>query len=707
MNRTRLAARTLRSPLFLAFVLPLFAALLAAPGGVLHAAPDNDDIADATPITSASGSLSATSVDATDEAGEPDVIGSNSVWWRWTPPSSGTAVVDTIDSGYDTTLAAFDSDLELRDSNDDTHGLQSEVSFSVTAGNDYLVRVAGYGGATGPISLSWSVTTSSTSNDDFAGRIALEGDSGTTTASSSGATDESWEDELFPGSSDGQRSLWWSWTPPLPGVVRVDTFGSGFDTTLAVVTGAPASGVDVVGSNDDAEGLQSAVTWTAAAGVEYSIRVAGYGGDTGAATLNWQSVAPCEPPDPPAAPSPEDGATDVGTSARLDWSQLQSIVDEVIYGDDDRRDVYELTDPQVIRAWRAPCALVGPGNISDRGATYRLSGATLGAEYDLCSDQLFRDQPTPAFCTGFLVAPDIVATAGHCVSTSCDSTAFVFGFEMANASTPIMDIPAEDVYFCAGVVGHEVSGGADWALIRLDRPVANRTPVEVRRDGRVPNSAPLIMMGHPSGLPGKIAAGANVRDNSPSSYFIANLDAFGGNSGSPVFHSSTLAVEGILVRGETDYTQRGGCTVVNECSDSGCRGEDATRTTEFADLLVPTGPSLEFEVWIGRCGEDLQLLAETAESFLDVDDLDADAEYGPATASHDRRTTTDPTPSPSAARAGRRASTARTRPTKPTSPTASARTPSGGAGPRRSPAPRRSTRAVAVSTRRSARTIPA
>ena len=37
-----------------------------------------------------------------------------------------------------------------------------------------------------------------------------------------------------------------------------------------------------------------------------------------------------------------------------------------------------------------------------------------------------------------------------------------------------------------------------------------------------------------------------------------------------------LELAGILVRGETDYKSNGSCTVVNTCTETGCRGEDIT-----------------------------------------------------------------------------------------------------------------------------------
>ena len=51
---------------------------------------------------------------------------------------------------------------------------------------------------------------------------------------------------------------------------------------------------------------------------------------------------------------------------------------------------------------------------------------------------------------------------------------------------------------------------------------------------RLSLDTPLVVIGHPSGLPTKIADGAWVRNNESEYYFVTNLDTFGGNSGSAV-----------------------------------------------------------------------------------------------------------------------------------------------------------------------------
>ena len=59
----------------------------------------------------------------------------------------------------------------------------------------------------------------------------------------------------------------------------------------------------------------------------------------------------------------------------------------------------------------------------------KLRTGIFGTAYGLCDDKLFRNQPIGAFCSGFLVADDIIATAGHCVEEdNVTDISFVFSF---------------------------------------------------------------------------------------------------------------------------------------------------------------------------------------------------------------------------------------------------------------------------------------
>lgn len=273
---------------------------------------------------------------------------------------------------------------------------------------------------------------------------------------------------------------------------------------------------------------------------------------------------------------------------------------KVIYGADDRQDVFLLTQQADINDAASVCALFRNTAVTDNGnGTSTLTVQNFGTTSNLCAGERFRDQPIGAFCSGFLVAPDIIATAGHCADVNDVTTIrFVFGFRMTNATTAQTTIANGEVYSGVAIVGRQlVNNGADWALVRVDRNVTGHPIARIRRTGTIPNNQAVHVIGHPVGLPMKFAGGANVRNNQPADFFVANLDTYGGNSGSPVFNSATREVEGILVRGETDFVQQGGCTVSLVCPTTGCRGEDVTRTTVFQNMvpqqLVPPVTSIK------------------------------------------------------------------------------------------------------------------
>ncbi len=263
---------------------------------------------------------------------------------------------------------------------------------------------------------------------------------------------------------------------------------------------------------------------------------------------------------------------------------------KVIYGTDNRFDLYQLPEGPNLDDADSVVALFRSGNIIDNGnGTSTLGTVNFGIYRNLCSRERFREQPSGAFCSGFLVAHDVIATAGHCVNAdNVTDVRFVFGFRMRNADAAETVINNSEIYRGASVIGRQMDGnGADWSLIRLDRSVTNHRIASIRTTGRVGDSQALHVIGHPSGLPTKFADGAEVRSNQSNAFFVANLDTYGGNSGSPVFNSSSHEVEGILVRGETDFVQQGSCNISLVCPSSGCRGEDCTRTTEFAHLIDP------------------------------------------------------------------------------------------------------------------------
>lgn len=273
---------------------------------------------------------------------------------------------------------------------------------------------------------------------------------------------------------------------------------------------------------------------------------------------------------------------------------------KVIYGVDNRKDYYQIDDQSESKIKQQCNSVVSLFNNDDlvispdgEGQVVSLGTSKFGDAYGLCREEIFFNQPVGAFCSGFLVADDLVATAGHCVNEDdVTNVSFVFGYRMNSENQAQTKISSSEVYRGKEIVGRQLTDdGTDWAVVRLDRPVTDHKPFKIRREGKVNDQQRVYVIGHPCGLPLKYAAGSRVRNNQEEAYFVANLDTYGGNSGSGVFHvgedndPEDGMVEGILVRGETDFDDINGCKRSNVCPDDKCRGEECTRTTEFAHLV--------------------------------------------------------------------------------------------------------------------------
>ncbi|MBU0498703.1 MAG: serine protease [Gammaproteobacteria bacterium] len=283
---------------------------------------------------------------------------------------------------------------------------------------------------------------------------------------------------------------------------------------------------------------------------------------------------------------------------------------EVIYGEDDRHEVYDVEDAYR-QAAASTVALINTALLKQKGKFLKLPASPTGVDRQWCSSERFYEQPSPAFCSGFLVAKDLIVTAGHCVEgepgQSCDEIAFVFGFDMESAQSPRLDIPAEDIVQCKQIVGKQLDPDSkmDFALLRID-PVEGRKPLKLRRDGAIGDGESVTVIGHPSGLPTKVTKAGKVRGNQNPVFFTTDLDTYGGNSGSAVFNTESIlagdpVVEGILVRGALDFVQgkrkwdkAAGCLVSNRCGDIGgaaCRGEEVTRIGAISQQISELGGS--------------------------------------------------------------------------------------------------------------------
>lgn len=174
----------------------------------------------------------------------------------------------------------------------------------------------------------------------------------------------------------------------------------------------------------------------------------------------------------------------------------------------------------------------------------------------------FLDQPAIGSCTGFLIAPDILVTAGHCIRSLQDAKKYVWVFDYTSESKFIngrkLNFKPENIYEVESIIVTKLDDRTkdDYAFLRLRRK-SNRDPYRFRTSGKVLEDTKINTIGSPTGLPLKFTTNAVIVDNKPKNWFLSSLDNFPGNSGGPVFDQNGF-IEGILVRGMDVYSEADG-----------------------------------------------------------------------------------------------------------------------------------------------------
>ena len=262
---------------------------------------------------------------------------------------------------------------------------------------------------------------------------------------------------------------------------------------------------------------------------------------------------------------------------------------DVIYGEDNRIDTFQSTSALHKKLAQSTAARIHKSSIKVRGTTAELLGEPLSAmpgpqNPPLCAKERFHDQPTASDCSGFLVADNILATAGHCMqsATDCSDMRWVFNYKVSSSTQTAVSVSAKDVFSCKRILKQSLSAVSDFALIELDRALPGKA-LKIAKATPAVGTA-IFMIGYPSGLPQKITDGAKVA-TVVGNKFKTDLDAYGGNSGSSVFNAAGEVV-GILVDGNQDYrlNSKLNCIESNQMN-SGLAGEGVSSITQFAAFL--------------------------------------------------------------------------------------------------------------------------
>jgi hypothetical protein len=247
-----------------------------------------------------------------DEPGEVTSCGpmGKTLWWKYSPTSTGSVTVDTVGSNFDTVLAVYEgaalNALTRVGCDDDGGGggagSVSAVTVNATGGQTYYLQVGGFKDAAGAVdtgSVSVHVTGAAPANESFAAASPVgsvpfsQADLSNTRARG----DEAGEDTTC---GPMGKTLWWTYTPAATERVVADTVGSNFDTVLAIHQGTALGGLTRVGCDDDGggggTGSVSAATVNLTGGQKYYFQVGGFkdaagGVGTGSITFRLNRAA--------------------------------------------------------------------------------------------------------------------------------------------------------------------------------------------------------------------------------------------------------------------------------------------------------------------------------------------------------------------------------------------------------------------------------
>ncbi len=227
---------------------------------------------------------------------------SEDVWFKYLPTTSGTVLLSTCGSTYDTVLSVHSSCGTPSIQCNDDHGqgttfcaanLSSRISMNMIAGTTYYIRVSGYNGNAGDFTLTITGGNGVVppANDDCGNRAGIG--LGNTSFSTIGATTDGIAHASCNanGSNTISNDIWYNFPSECDGNLTISTCNDAdFNTRIAVYNGQGCSDYEARlltcsdDTNECASGTTS-ITLPVVSGQNYTIRVGGHNGASGSGHL--------------------------------------------------------------------------------------------------------------------------------------------------------------------------------------------------------------------------------------------------------------------------------------------------------------------------------------------------------------------------------------------------------------------------------------
>lgn len=256
--------------------------------------------------------------------------------------------------------------------------------------------------------------------------------------------------------------------------------------------------------------------------------------------------------------------------SKLEWDLAESR--KAFYNTFDVREVPDFNSlPLDVQPFgRSVCALIPKRLLREQNGMFILEASPLRdciiREYGLkvCNNVQFSNEVNPSCGTAWAFKNDLIVTADHCCMNKETADSLYFVFEFLQTERRAL-IKPENVFTALDVVQKKnEDANLQFSIIRLNKKVPAPLFDYLDRNTAKQGDA-LYMLGHPLGLPLKFTNHGMIYSVT-SNTLSTDLDAFKGNSGSPVFNEETNKVIGILIKGQTDFTMdvSGKCVIYKQ-----------------------------------------------------------------------------------------------------------------------------------------------
>jgi hypothetical protein len=289
----------------------------------------------------------------------------------------------------------------------------------------------------------------------------------------------------------------------------------------------------------------------------------------------------------------------------------------IIGSTDDRVEASSLTDPNLSPFTSSTGAMWLANQIQDNGnGTSTITGAPYKtyAGLPICAGTKFYGQPvgTGLACTAYFIAPDLVATADHCLTHwgwSWNNWKIILDYTKSVANNGPATISNSKIYTPVALYAENTGTFDDWAVLQVTPPLEDWRATYPLSAAGPPTTAQFTTiassvgaLGFGAGLPLKYSPNASAWTFA-SNYFLADLDILDGNSGSPIFDTATSTTLGTLI-GDYDqdyvFDSTANCYRVASYPDdhSPQNSITASYVQPIANLIAPAGGPIE-PTWRG------------------------------------------------------------------------------------------------------------